>query len=174
MDSAESAGGGGATAPSNMDSFDGDLDLSRFRPDPETKEVVYKYAIDEKRYVVYARKRDCILPFDRFYVEFSDGSMNVCYPKDSSHASSMVSLFASSMKSFTLTCRIMGYMLSNVAFVDWFLFNNLFEKARELIGSMSLDRAAFHRYHFSANASYWPAAYYSAILESFDRAFSRF
>lgn len=147
-----------------------DLDLSKFERVRSNDEVAYKYAADDRKMTVYARKRDSIVPFDKFCVEFAEGRMIVAYPRDMRHATAMISLFAKSVESLSTILRIMTCMLSNACFDVW-MANALFERSRELMRSMSQSRLEAQRDRFWMQcAAYWPDSYRNAMMYAFAHA----
>lgn len=157
---------------SSIASSDDALDLSRFAPNPDTKAVTYKYACDDRKMIVYARKSDSIVPFDRFSIEFDGGRMLVEYPRDGARAPEMIERFAKCSKSFGMLMRIMTCMVCGECYDAWML-DVFYYRACEMVERMERARIDYHRGRFIAVAHYWPTHYFNMMMHCFSKAYYR-
>lgn len=137
-----------------------DLDLSRFVPDPNTKEIAYKAVIDDGCVVVYARKVDNIIPFDR--LEISIKKQNVIYPK-SVYKKEMYHCLSKKTTSFRLLCCFITILLSQ-PYVDRLLVSLLFSAACNVASNMPVEKADYYTWNASQFET-WPVFYQKRIYD---------
>lgn len=142
-----------------------DLDLSRFTPDPANTMTVYTFRSQDSSILVYARRPDSIVPYDRFVARFSrDGSANLILPIRAPR-NSVYACLCMNLASFRLTCTILNAALF-MPRPDWLLCSSLHRRLLDIARAMPPQKKACYRQQLTING--WPPVYreklYAALL----------
>jgi len=145
----------------NMHGYEHDLlDLSRFTPDPKNTKTVYRFRIDDNCIIVYARRPDNILPYDKLKVTFHrDGRTEINLPTKAPK-NELYKFMAEKMTSFGWSCMVLNALFL-MPVPDWLLASTLHKRACVLAGQMPIEKKLYYRQWLSMNANVygWPPMY---------------
>lgn len=151
-------------------SLDASLDLSRFTPDPNNSKVRYIYNYDYGKIVVYARKSDCIVPFDKLVVRFSCDSVGIeiKYPKTVDHKP-FVELFVRKQISYNTVCNILVSLFTKACIEqrDLDLTTLLFMQLQRIVRRFDANNLMYIRACMMMNPRF-PLNFHNYIISYFD------